>query len=52
MGISIPWYDNIQLMALAIYAPNLMTETREFWEKIHQKVTTDPTMKPNIMLGV
>ena len=51
ISVTIPWYNNQYINVLAIYAPNVLSETREFWKKIHSMVRSNPNLKPDVTLG-
>ena len=49
--IDIPWHEGQRLNILAIYAPNVPRETREFWKTIQDKLEANPGLEPHVMLG-
>jgi exonuclease III len=49
--MKIPWHGNETLKVLAVYAPNVPAESREFWKEIQEVWERDNLPKPDIMLG-
>ena len=48
---TIPWQNNQSIRILAVYAPNIPSEIRDFWKTIQNTITTDPSLSPDIVLG-
>ncbi|KAF9784120.1 Endonuclease/exonuclease/phosphatase, partial [Thelephora terrestris] len=49
--LTLPWQENERINILAVYSPNAQAEIREFWKTINAKLETNPTLKPDIVLG-
>lgn len=49
--LNIPWYNDQDIKILAVYAPNAPREIRDFWKSIQNKINTNPSLKPNVVLG-
>ena len=48
---SIPWQNAQTIQILAIYAPNIPGEIRDFWKSIQNTIFADPSLSPDIVLG-
>ena len=48
---SIMWHANRTLRVLNVYAPNDAGENRMFWERLNNTLRTDPSRRPDIMMG-
>ena len=51
LSLSIPWQGDSRVNVLTVYAPNSPAEAREFWKAIDNKVNTNRTLKPDVLLG-
>jgi len=49
--LAIPWHDTQTIKILAIYAPNVPREIKEFWNKIQNRINNDTTLRPDIIMG-
>jgi len=49
--VTLPWHEDSRINILAIYSPNAPRDIREFWKVITSKITTNPYLKPDILLG-
>jgi ribonuclease HI/exonuclease III len=51
ISVSLPWQDSLRVNVMAIYAPNAPGEIRDFWNVITEKVTSNPELKPDVVMG-
>ncbi|PPR01210.1 hypothetical protein CVT24_006120 [Panaeolus cyanescens] len=52
MILSLPWREEEIIHILGIYAPNPVSEQIDFWEKLKNKILSDPEIpNPDFMIG-
>ena len=49
--VKIPWHDNQHINVLVVYMLNTLREIAKFWKTIQDKVDTNPSLKPDVMMG-
>lgn len=49
--MNIPWHDDSKISVLAVYSPNAPKDIKDFWKSITDQTSTNPQLKPNIVLG-
>ena len=48
---TVSWHANTQIKILNVYAPNEPGNNENFWTNINEITTTNPHLKPDVMLG-
>jgi len=49
--MNIPWHNDSKISVLAVYSPNALKDIKDFWKLITDQTSTNPQLKPNVVLG-
>jgi len=49
--MNIPWHDDSKISVLAVYSLNALKDIKDFWKSITDQTSTNPQLKPNVVLG-